>query len=205
MLSLTNPLLVCAVPCTMRLASEGWKFISVDVWKKRAVSRGFRHYRFNFLCFPFYTKTSSQKMWQKAVMYFTLVGGYIPIVSLVLVHSSLYTQRSSSHWAHCLKAQTLLLNLDIMVSMPWKFMLVDIFHVPSSLCCKQGGGLARGYRHAVERDCRGASVKGRSWSRLRRKMCPSIKTKADMYCRFSVQICRGQEDPSRRWSPKLTV
>lgn len=58
--SLPNPLLVCAVPCTMRWVSEGWKFISFEVWKERAVW-GFRHYRFNFLCFPFYTKTSSQK------------------------------------------------------------------------------------------------------------------------------------------------
>lgn len=146
--------------------------------KREQREASYRHYRFNFLCFPFYTKAPSQKMWQKAVVYFTLVGGYIPTLSLVLVHSSLYTQRGSSRWAHCLKAQTLLLNLDIMVSMPWKLMLVDIFHVPSSLCFKEGGGLARGYRHIVERDCRGASVKGRSWSTLRRKIRPSTKTKA---------------------------
>lgn len=135
-------------------------------------------------------------------MYFTLVGGYIAILSLVLFHSSLYTQRGSSHWARCLKAQTLLPNLDIMVSMPWKFMLVDVFHVPSGLCLKEGGGLARGYRHTVERDCRGASVKGRSWSRLRRKMCPSTKTKADTYYRVSVQIYRGQQIPSKEIKSK---
>lgn len=109
--------------------------------KKEQCEASYRHHRFHFLCFPFYTKAPSQKMWQKAVVYFTLVGGYIPILSLVLVHSSLYTRRGSSHWAHCLKVQMLLSNLDIMVSMPWKFMLVNVIHVPSSLCFKEGGVL----------------------------------------------------------------
>lgn len=99
-----------------------------------------------------------------------LVGGCIPVLSLVLVHSSLYTQSSSSSSAHCPKAQMLLLNLDIMVSVLWEFMLVRIFNVLSSLCFEKGRGLVEGYEHSDKRDHRGASVKGRSWSRLRRKM-----------------------------------
>lgn len=77
-----------------------------------------------------------------------LVGGYIPVLSLVLVHRSLYTQSCSSCWACCLKAQMFLLNLDIVVSMLWEFMLVSIFNVPSSLCFEKGRGLAGG--HAKE-------------------------------------------------------
>lgn len=36
--SLPNHLSVCAMPtpCHLRLISEGWKFISVDVWKERS-------------------------------------------------------------------------------------------------------------------------------------------------------------------------
>ena len=64
----------------------------------------------------------------------------------------------------------LLLNLDIVLSVLWEFMLVNIFNVPSSLCFEKGGGLAGGYKHSDKRDRRAASVKGRSWSRLRRKM-----------------------------------
>lgn len=131
-----------------------------------------------------------------------LVGGYFPVLSLVLVHSSLYTQSYSSCWAHCLKAQMLLLNLDIVVSMLWEFMLVNIFNMPSSLCFEKGGGLAGGYEHSDERDHRGASVKGRSWSRLRRKMWPSTKIKADKYFRVSVRIFRGQQIPSKETESK---
>jgi len=96
------------------------------------------------------------------------LGGYIPVLSLVLVHSSLYTQNFSSCWAHCLKAQMLLLNLDIVVSMLWEFVLVNVFNVPSSLCFEKGGGLAGGYEHSDVSDRRGASVKGRLWSILRK-------------------------------------
>lgn len=130
-----------------------------------------------------------------------LVGGYIPVLSLVLVHSSLYTQSSSSSWARCPKAQMLLLNLDKMVSVLWEFMLVRIFNMPSSLCFEKGGGLVEGYEHSDKRARREASVKGRSWSRLRRKMWPSTKIKADKYFRVSVRN-RGQQIPPKETESK---
>lgn len=64
----------------------------------------------------------------------------------------------------------LLLNLDTVVPMLWEFMLVNLFNVPSSLCFEKDGGLAWGYKHTDEGDRRGATVKGRSWTRLRKKM-----------------------------------
>lgn len=82
-------------------------------------------------------------------------------------------------------------------------MLVNVIHVPSSLCFKEGGVLeVLEFWNTVERGCRRPSVKGRSWSRLRRKMCPSTKTKADKYYRVSVQICRGQQIPSKEIKSK---
>lgn len=54
-------------------------------------------------------------------------------------------------------------------------MLVNIFHVPSSLCCKEGGPLAGGYRHTVDRDCRGASVKGDRGADREGKCAPAPK------------------------------
>lgn len=82
--------------------------------------------------------------------------------------------------------------------MPWKFMLVDIFNVPSSLCFEEGGGLARGYRHIFERDCRGASVKGRSWSTRRRKMCPSPKTRLISTAEFQAKSVGDSRSHPRR-------
>lgn len=53
----------------------------------------YRHYRFDFLCLPFYTKTSSQKMWQKAVVYFTLVGMHPSSQSSSCAQFSVHTKK----------------------------------------------------------------------------------------------------------------
>lgn len=78
-------------------------------------------------------------------------SGYIPMLSLVLPLSTLCAQSCTSLWAQCPKAQVLFLNLDLVVSMLWEFMLVNTVKAPSSLCFEKGGDLAGECRHSDER------------------------------------------------------